>query len=172
MQRQLFLLRHANAHSSAPGGDDHERRLDAAGIDAARRAGRYLARNELHPGLAICSSARRAVETFDYLGAELAPTPRVQIEKSLYLASREELLARLTQVEDTLSSLLVVAHSPGLGALAHQLAGAGDAYALRRLGSEFPTCTLVGLRFEQPSWRNLAPGIATLIEFTTPRDLL
>ena len=171
MNRHLVLLRHANAPATLAGGDDHERPLDARGRQAANAIGVHLARDGYRPSLALCSSARRAVETLTCLRTQLGGPIRVQVEKELYLATGSELLTRLSRLGDSVSSVLLVGHSPGLAKLVAVLAGGGEDPALRRVRSEFPTAAFAALRLEFESWREIAPRVGTLTEFTAQRDL-
>ncbi len=171
MKRHLVLLRHANAQVTLAGGDDHERPLDARGRQAATAIGAHLARDGYRPSLALCSSARRAVETLTCLRTQLGGPIRVQVEKELYLATGPELLTRLSRLEDSVGSVLLVGHSPGLAELASVLAGGGKVPVLRRLRSEFPTAAFAALRLEFECWRAIAPRVGTVTEFTAPRDL-
>jgi phosphohistidine phosphatase len=92
------------------------------------------------------------------------------VDRQLYLAGPEEILARIALAGDRVRSLLVVGHNPGIAALAGQLAGKGDSEALARLRRKFPTGALAELATDSPRWRDLAPAGATLAWFLTPRD--
>lgn len=166
--RTLHLLRHAKA--SRDGADDRDRPLAARGVRAATVVGVYLAQEGLVPDLVLCSSARRAVETWEAVAAQLPRPPRVRREDSLYLAPPGELLARVREAPGAAHSVLVVGHNPGLFELAASLA-AGDADAVRRLG-KFPTGALASFALEHGGWGELGPGRVTLAGFVAPADLV
>src|SRR5260221_8190381 len=75
-RRQLIVMRHAKA-GELPGGPDIERALRPRGSRSASAAGQWLARRELVPDLVLCSSARRARQTWQYVSAELGGQPGV-----------------------------------------------------------------------------------------------
>jgi phosphohistidine phosphatase len=90
------------------------------------------------------------------------------VEESLYGAGSDELLARMRAVSDTVGSVLVIGHNPGLQDLALQLAGSGPDVPTMR--AKFPTAALATLAFDG-SWRELAPGDADLVAFVKPKQL-
>jgi len=168
--RRLLLLRHAKAEPGEPEQDDHERPLARRGRRDAAQMGAVMAARGLDPEQVLCSSARRTRETLDRILPHLPPGLALTVDRQLYLASPEELLARIAEVEERVRSLLVVGHNPGIAALAERLAGKGDSAALARLHRKFPTGALAELEIDSPRWRDLAPAGATLTSFLTPRD--
>ena len=169
-ERRLLLLRHAKAERG-PGLEDHERPLARRGRRDAERMGAEVARRRLAPERILCSSSRRTRETLDAILPQLPAGPAVVIDRELYLASPEAILARIADVDDRVRTLLVVGHNPGIAALAEQLAAGGDAHALARLREKLPTCGLAEIRTRASRWRDLAPGGGILAAFLTPRDL-
>jgi len=168
--RRLLLLRHAKAEPGEPEQDDHERPLTRRGQRDAARIGAAMTARGLAPEQVLCSSARRTRETLDRILPHLPPGLALTVDRQLYLASPEEILARIALAGDRVRSLLVVGHNPGIAALAGQLAGKGDSEALARLRRKFPTGALAELATDSPRWRDLAPAGATLALFLTPRD--
>lgn len=168
--RTLHLLRHAKSSWSDGELDDRERPLAPRGVRAAALVGVYLAQERLGLDLVLCSSARRAVETWERAAAELPRPPRLRREDGLYLASPRELLERVQRVEDDVRSLLLVGHNPGFAALAAHLAGA-DAEAVERIG-KFPTGSLASFALARGGWGALDRGGAVLVRFVRPADLV
>jgi phosphohistidine phosphatase len=164
-------LRHAKSEWSDPASDDHERPLARRGRRAAERMGEEIARRGIAPECVLCSSARRAIETLDRIRPHLPDPVAVVVDRELYLAGPERLLARIAAVDDRVRTLLLVAHHPGLAELAALLAAGGDVEALASLRRKFPTGALADLRVASAGWRDLAPGSGTLGAFLTPREL-
>jgi phosphohistidine phosphatase len=168
--RRLLLLRHAKAEPAEPGQDDHERPLTPRGRRDAERIGAAMAARGLVPEQLLCSSAQRTRETLDRILPQLPSGLALTLDRRLYLASPEEILARIALVEVRVRCVLVVGHNPGIAALAERLAEKGDSDALARLRRKFPTGALAELEVDSPRWRDLAPAGATLTSFLTPRD--
>jgi phosphohistidine phosphatase len=133
--------------------------------------GAELARRRLAPERVLCSSSRRTRETLEAMLPQLPRGLAVVIDRELYLAGPEAILARIADVDDRVRTLLVVGHNPGIAELAEQLAAGGEAHALARLREKLPTCGLAEIEAGAPRWRDLAPGGGILRAFLTPRDL-
>ena len=166
--RTLWLLRHAEAREGSPS-DDHDRPLTTHGGSTARALGAHLARAAARPTLVLCSSARRARETLEPLVAAL-PQARPEVERALYLATDADLLARLLRLDAAEHHVLLLAHNPGLHALACDLVGAGDPALVERMRRGFPACACARIECDG-AWTDLGAGSARLADFTTPRDI-
>jgi histidinol phosphatase-like PHP family hydrolase len=62
--RRLLLLRHGKADRHSAGGD-RERPLTRRGMEDSRRIGQFLRDEDVIPGLAVASNARRAKQTLE-----------------------------------------------------------------------------------------------------------
>jgi phosphohistidine phosphatase len=122
---QLILLRHAKAESVSSSGRDFDRGLTERGHRDAAIMGRVLAQFGYVPDLALISTARRAMETWDGV-APAFPAAKVEEDRGLYLASREQLAeaAQAAQAAQSAGSVMIIGHNPGLHELALMLAGA------------------------------------------------
>jgi phosphohistidine phosphatase len=168
--RTLVLLRHLKSSWDAPGLADHDRPLAPRGRRAGERIRRHLEEAAISPELVLCSSAVRAVETWESVRDGLPGGVEVEVEDGLYGASSESLLARLNDVPETVAAVLLIAHNPGIENLALGLAGSGDGEGVERMSEKYPTGGLATLRFEGP-WAGLTWGDAELVEFVVPRKL-
>lgn len=168
--KTLYLLRHAKSDWNDDDLDDHDRPLAPRGERACDRIGAFLAAAPA-PEIALCSTARRAVDTLGRIASHLSRAPVVRLDRRLYLATPDEMLERLSWLEPDFGRALVVGHNPGVHQLAADLAGRGDAAALARLSRKFPTAALAILGFPAGSWAELAPGRGELIDFVTPKRL-
>jgi phosphohistidine phosphatase len=179
-QRHLYLLRHAKSDWADAATPDHERPLAPRGRKDAKRLASYLRRAKLRPDLVLCSSAARAVETYELIAEALGHSAMLSVEDELYGASWQQLLARLTRLPGELAGelpagsdmerVLVVGHNPTLEELVSQLAGDGDKAAISQLREKFPTAALAALRFPGP-WAALVPGAAYLESVVVPTGL-
>lgn len=161
---RLFLLRHAKSSWENEDLADHDRPLAGRGRKAAKRIGKHLRSEGIHPALVLCSSARRARETLERVG----PDGEVRIESELYGASASELLERLRRVPDATESVMLIGHNPAIQELALELADDGD--RLQDVERKFPTCALATLA-APGGWSELRPGSAELVGFVRPKEL-
>jgi phosphohistidine phosphatase len=178
--RKLVLLRHAKSAwpDDVP---DHDRPLGLRGRRDAPAAGRWLRRAGLTPDHVVCSTARRARETWQLAGGELAPRPpEATFEPRVYGASADTLLGLVRLLPDSARTVVVVGHDPGLPELALALAGGAGpdnggpidymtAAPLARIRAKFPTAAIAVLEVGAP-WSAVTPGRARLASFVTPRD--
>jgi phosphohistidine phosphatase len=170
--KTILLLRHAKSAWSDPRLDDHERPLNRRGVQAATAMADHIAQREPRPDLILCSTAMRTRQTLAPLLKRLdAPAPPIALEKDLYLASEDVLLAHLRTVGDDVATILLVGHNDGIWHLAEELAGSGPVAVLAALRGKYPTGALATLRVPDGPWRDLAPGSAKLVAFVRPRDL-
>lgn len=171
--RRLILLRHAK--SAWPDVADRDRPLAKRGQRQAPLTGAWLRSAGHLPDLVLCSPARRTRDTWQLVAAAFGASPgTVSYEERIYGAGAASLLALVREVPASVTTLLLVGHSPGLPGLAAELAGAGhggsEPGALHRLRLKFPTAAtaVLGVPGE---WRDLTPGGARLTDFVVPRDL-
>ena len=181
--RTLVLFRHAK--SAWPDVPDHDRPLARRGIRAAPVMGRWLREAGLVPGQVLCSTARRARETWQFAQAGLAASPPVTFDVRSYAAAPAALLALIREAPPATGTLLLIGHNPAIEDLARLLAAASGAAGpgtagprtggshhsdLDRMRSKFPTAAIAVLR-SGGTWHDLAPGRARLTAFVTPGDL-
>lgn len=168
--RQLLLLRHAK--SAWPDVDDHERPLARRGRRDAPVAGRWLRAAGQVPDRVVCSTARRARQTWQLAAAELDASPRVSFDQRVYRAAAGELLDLARETVPKARTLLIVGHDPAMQQLTLALGRgrAGDEGALERVRVKFPTAAIAVLEFTG-TWQDLGPGQARLTNFVVPRDL-
>jgi phosphohistidine phosphatase len=171
--RQLLLLRHAKSSWSDASLADHERPLDEQGRAAAAAMGRALHYRGLAPDMVLVSTARRTVQTLEAL-EPWDDTPLIEPMAKLYLASCGQLLAALNGVAETVRSVMLIAHNPGLHDLALTLTGPHamtlDPAATRRLAQGYPAGALAEFTIAG-RWGDLGPGGGRLVRFLCPKDL-
>jgi phosphohistidine phosphatase len=163
----LYLLRHAKSSWADPTLADRERPLAPRGRRDAKRLAKYLRQLGCQPALVLCSAAKRTRETLELLRPAFGNSA-VVLEEELYAASSDELLNRVRVVPDTVASVMLIGHNPGLNQLALVLASGGD--QLERLQAKFPTAALATLVLAK-SWSQLAPAEATLEAYVVPKQL-
>lgn len=163
---RLYLLRHAKAQWPAPGTRDFDRPLDATGRADAAGMGALMKARGLVPAQALCSTARRARETWEAAAPHLAVSD-VSFTDALY-SSDSAGYVDLIRDFDGEEALLVIGHNPMMEDIAFALAREGSADAMEHVASGFPTCGLAVLRFSRPL-AEIGPRDGYLEDFFSPR---
>ena len=170
-----MLVRHAKS-AWPPEVPDHDRPLGRRGLRDAPAVGRWLHKAGCVPDLVLCSTARRAAETWRLAESELDARPQVSYERRVYEDSADGLLQMLRRLPSMTATVLMVGHNPAIQDLAMSLARDQEADGQPQLASlagmreKFPTAAIAVLQISGP-WFELARGDARLASFVTPRDL-
>ncbi len=173
IMRQLILLRHAKSSWDDAAIPDRDRPLNARGRRSAAAMRRAMRELGLTPDVVLVSTARRTMETLEAL-EPWDDMPLIEPMDSLYLANPMQLTAALHGVAETVRSVLLIGHNPGMHDLALILAGpqainAGGP-AERALAAGFPTGALAEFVIAG-SWWDVREGSGRLVRFLTPRML-
>ena len=141
--------------------------------------GRWLRWSGYRPDHVLCSTARRARQTWqlaqDGLGS---PAPPVSFDDRVYTGQAGLLLDLVHAMSPRLGTVLIVGHDPAVPELALRLAAGGLApwtgetspAVLGRMRGKFPTAAVAVFRCDG-HWDKLTPETAELICFVVPRDL-
>jgi phosphohistidine phosphatase len=156
-ERQLIIMRHAKA-GELPGGPDIERALRPRGRKNAESAGQWLADQQVAPDLVLCSKARRARQTWQYLSSRLSTRPEVIVDARLYDANAGQLLGIFAETEPQVTSVMYVGHNPAAAEVTEVLIAEPIA---------FPTAAIAVIGLTAP-WPELAGGAGELIASWTP----
>lgn len=143
----LTLVRHAKSDWGSPGLDDHDRPLNERGQRDAPAMAQRLAASGTPVERLLASTALRARTTAAACGAALGREPELRDE--LYGASARALLD--AAAGSGVSSVLIVAHDPGMTVLAERLSGGGIAH--------MPTCAVATFTWSTDDW-----DVATAID--------
>lgn len=135
----LALVRHAKSDWGDPSLDDHDRPLNDRGLRDAPVMARRLAETGFSPDVILSSTALRARTTATSF-AEVFGLP-VTLEERLYGAPGSLLLR--AAVESGAASVIVVAHDPGMSALAGRLSGEI---------AHMPTCAVATFTWDADDW--------------------
>ena len=164
---RLLLLRHSRAGWAAPGMRDFDRPLEPAGRADAEAIGAAIAVS-YGPDLILCSSARRARETFESIQPRLGEA-RVIYSDELYGTDSAGYVDFIRK-KATGDQVLLVGHNPMMEDVAMVLSGDGHGRARDLLYSGFPTSALAVIRFGTPL-SEAAPGTGYLEAFISPAEL-
>ena len=162
-KKTLVLLRHAKSSWKDPELDDQERPLNDRGRRNAAQMGRLTKDKDLVPDLVLCSTAQRTRETAALFFAEWTVSPSTVYRDDLYHAEPSQIEGIVNSVDDSVESLMIIGHNPGLEEFLTQ--HTGNAF-------EMPTGALARVDFELDSWshfKDVTQG--RMILFWRPKEL-
>ncbi len=171
--KTLFLLRHAKSSWKDSGCDDFDRRLNKRGQQAAKTMGEHLKQQDYLPDLILCSTAKRTIETMDYVLAQLPTTPEVKVVQDLYLAGAEKILHQIQGADRHLEKVMIIGHNPGMEMLAMALTNkkSSDPTLIDTMAAKYPTAALSILESDQDCWSDIGTSNLNLKAFVRPKDL-
>jgi phosphohistidine phosphatase len=166
-------VRHAKAVPDPPaGGADHDRALAPSGRRDAEALGRRLAGDRFGfapgdlPAVALCSTARRTAQTAEAALAGVGT--ELDLRRSLYQATPDEVLDEVRTVDDEATAVMVVGHNPTVHRLAIAMIADDDEASRRALRDRFPTCGVAVYRLRAERWRDVAAGTGTVAGWFAP----
>jgi phosphohistidine phosphatase len=195
--KYLWLLRHAKATAHGRrGGNDYDRPLTTRGRRDALALGNRLAagvgvfglEGVALPQLALTSSAARTSQTAALVAEGMEAKLPIDGYRSLYQAGTETILQYVREIDDDLTSAMVVGHNPTIYQLAWELLP-GDGGGIRESGDSgdvreggesgsderqqlrdhgFSTCTVAVLVVPVASWSEVAEESASLAGVFSP----
>jgi phosphohistidine phosphatase len=169
--KRLTLLRHAKSGDDGTVARDFDRPLNAKGRRAARAIGRHMRDKALRFDAVIASPATRVAETLQEVEAVYGPGLAPSWQKSLYLATPDELLDAVHQAPAEAESILLVGHNPGLEQLVLMLVPDRREGARGEVEVKYPTASLAEMTFAVDRWEDVDRGGGDLVRFVRPRDL-
>ncbi len=162
MTLRLILTRHAKSDWGNPLQGDKDRTLNERGKADAPKIGNWIRAWGFEPEQVLCSAAIRTQETLK--GLAYSHEPKITVLEELYLAEPEEIIRELAKV--TAKTVQVIAHNPGIGALANALLEDEpehpDFY-------RYPTGATAVIEFEGNDWSQIGAG--RLVAFQVPHNL-
>lgn len=121
--KRLLIMRHAKSSWSSSATTDHGRPLNDRGMKDAPKIGKQLEKLGFIPDYVLCSEAKRAEETWQFLSAQLQKKVPVQFSKEIYQAGPNELLSLISSQSDSVETLMVIGHNPTCEEVTEQLSG-------------------------------------------------
>ncbi len=164
MPLTLILMRHAKSGWDDPTLRDHARTLTERGRRNAKSVGSWLGQEGHIPDLILCSDATRTGQTVQGILEGLGQQTGTQYLPGLYNASPDTILRFIHK--QSAQTLLVCAHNPGIGSLAHRLVSMPPTHDRF---DDYPTAATTVIRFESDSWASIRTG--NCLSFIVPSDL-
>ena len=164
MNRELFLIRHAEAEISEYNQKDKERYLTPQGSQDAMRLGKVIRTIDITPDYILSSSAMRTRQTSGYICEQIGiDSNTIHFSDDLYESSMRIMLNSINELDDTYATVFVVAHNPAISYIAEYLTG-------EIIGNIAPG-GMVHLNLSNLSWSTLAQDKARLVKYFDPKDL-
>lgn len=164
MKRTLIIVRHAKSSWANPLQSDFDRPLNERGAKDAPAMGARLVKAGLIPELIISSTAKRTRETASYIAQQSGyDVALVQWEDKLYHCIPSVIEETLYVVKNSIKTVLIVAHNPGITEFVNQLSP-------HFFTNNMPTCGIVAATFESDRWEDFPVSKRKVIIFDYPKN--
>ena len=163
--KQLLLIRHGKSSWDHPGLSDHDRPLNDRGRRDAPRMAAALKQKGVKPDLILSSTAARAATTAQAIASGLDfHESDIEYDSDIYLASTSTLLRVIQSLDESLNTVLMFGHNPGMHETVDRLARDGSV-------DHFPTLAVGRLELTVDYWGEVEWGSGLLLECLIPREL-
>ena len=160
MTKNLFLVRHGEANPMEKDQRDFYRKLSGLGENQASLLGEYLAKSG-HKLDVICASASsRTVETARLIASQLKPKPRLIPVEEYYEATKNVMVAAISQLEDLFHTVMIVGHNPSVTLLLE--------YLTHETVGSFTPASCAWVQFDCNSWKEIIKGTGSLKDYYYP----
>lgn len=161
--KYLLLMRHAKSSWSDVSLPDHERPLNQRGKQDALRMGKHLQEQGILVDAILSSTAVRARATAKGFLQEYTFEGELHYDDDLYHADPEAILSILHQLPDTISTVMLIAHNPGLDDFLEVVC---DLY------EHMTTASMAFIKFPVERWADLRLVTrGELVHFWKPREI-
>lgn len=160
--KNLYLLRHAEAENLTPGSMDQQRGLTEFGIWQAEAIGKRMSELAMLPDLILTSTAQRTLQTTEILVATMGLDEDIVLrEPRLYNATTRMLMDVIQGIFDEYQSILLVGHNPTISQMV--------AYLSQHQINIMPTCGMVHISLNVENWRFVTLGSGNFELFEYPQ---
>lgn len=165
--KNLILIRHAETHPQQFLEADKDRALTPIGHRQVESIAKQLKEKKnfdkhLSAKTILCSPAKRAVQTAQFLCEKLEINPKlIKISPILYSGDTEAILQAFSLLNSS-QQAFIIGHNPTISDLAHKLCPATKSIIL-------PTAGVVSLSFDIINWDDLLTKQGKLLFFVEPQ---
>ncbi len=162
--KTLYIARHAKSSWDDFSISDHDRPLLPKGIKKTELVAKKLKSLNEIPGFIISSTAKRAKETaFTFAKEFNIPVDNVILNRQLYLAYDDDIFEELYGIDNSVNSVMIVAHNPGLTDLVNNFS--------KDYIDNLPTSGVAKVVFKTNSWEKIDTSRFKLKFILTPKML-
>ncbi len=160
--KTIYLVRHAKSAWNVPGLDDIDRPLNDRGYSDAHDMASRL-RKAVQPDLLVSSPAVRALTTALIFARHLRyDAGAISIAPLLYGSGSDQYLSVIASLPDQHNIVLLAGHNPVITETANLLGGTTL--------DELPTTGIVGIEFDQPTWKEAAKAGGRMVFYDFPKN--
>ena len=164
--KYLFIIRHGKAERYLDGQEDHDRILVDKGIRRVLKLSEWLKNISPKIEKIYYSSSKRTTQTAELIKQELSDNIHIEEKPELYGASLDQLINFLLYIDDdSMNSMCIVGHEPGLKQLAIYLAGAYGKGLENVLNNHFSTSNSIVLVLNITRWDQISERIGTISHY-------
>ena len=162
MNKKLIIVRHSKSSWKDLSLDDFNRPLNKRGKEDGPIISNYLSKKTNFIDFLHSSSSVRTFETSKFF-TERIKFGKVKYDDNLYHSSSESILNLIKNYSNEYSSVLLIAHNPGLTHLINQITN----ISLDNL----PTTGLAEIHFSCNKWNEISSKNSNLIDLKFPKQL-
>ena len=162
MNKKLIIVRHSKSSWKDSSLDDFNRPLNKRGKEDGTIISNYLSKKTNFIDFLHSSSSVRTFETSKFF-TERIKFGKVKYDDSLYHSSSGSILNLIKNYSNEYSSVMLIAHNPGLTHLINQITN----ISLDNL----PTTGLAEIHFSCNKWNEISSKNSNLIDLKFPKQL-
>ena len=167
--KNLFLLRHCEAHHFEENKSDYEKQLNENGIKCARLLKNWFEKNNIVLDYILTSSANRTLTTANIIFSNFEN--KIYQKKELYLCDYKEILKELKILDNNFNSVIIVGHEPSISESLKFLISYCRPDLEYVTKSLYPTGGLSVINFNVTNWNKIDEKTGILDAFITPQYL-
>lgn len=160
--KKLIIVRHSKSSWKDFSISDFNRPLNKRGKADGSIMSKYLSKQIKKIDIMHCSSSVRTVETSKFFKSEIL-FGKIFYDDNLYHSSSNLILQLIKNYSEKYSSLLILAHNPGLTNLLNNLTKANL--------DNLPTTALAFIEFNCKHWKDICRGNSIIRDIKFPKQL-
>ncbi len=158
--KTLFVCRHAKSSWADAALADFDRPLNERGFKAAPFMGELMLKKGFRPSIILSSPAVRARATAELIKTSGKLAAEIRFDHRIYEASPHSLRQVIVELDDSISSAMLVGHNPGIEGFIRYLTGQLE---------PMPTAALAVIILNIENWRTVNDGSGEVQEIYRPK---
>lgn len=163
--KTLLVMRHAKSSWAVSGMPDHDRPLNRRGKRDAVQMAQFLISQDILIDRLAASNAQRANQTAKSIVETMGHSCPNELESrpDFYLAAPRIYLNYMQSLDESVSTLMLIGHNPGLESLVQGLGGQWES---------MPTAAIACFDLSAASWTEAEPSKFRLDQMWRPKEVL